>query len=187
MTSSGRGFLPSFDCTAGCQNNLLILANRDGLRVMSSGSVTLKVVPLPGLDVALILPPHGATMERTSDRPSPLPGTGPRQSARKPRSYIRDIASFVMPMPVSATVRATPLRMRTREISTLPPSFVYFTALLTRLRTTESRSLSTPLTTTRSFGGLHRSETPPARAMSPSVSTTSDTTAARSTLRVSGW
>ena len=96
------------------------------------------MVPTPGADSSETSPPSSATASATIASPTPAPSMLRPSPARTrwKRWNTRGCCASGMPMPVSRTV-STSWSSIARSTCT-DPSRVYFTALLTRLRTTFS-------------------------------------------------
>lgn len=119
-----------------------VSATRSGSRcAVPVGIRTVKVVPVPGVLAAVIVPPCRVTSSRVMASPMPDPSV---ERARVPamrwnRSNSRGSSSAGIPAPVSATVSSTALSPSARRATATWPSRVNFSALDSRLRTTFSQ------------------------------------------------
>ena len=102
---------------------------------ISTGIVTINLVPLPFCELTLILPSSNCTISRVIDSPSPTPSLPCAPGRRVKALNIRCCSSSVIPHPVSATLIINRLPLST-EVTVIEPWSVYFIALLTKLFTT---------------------------------------------------
>src|SRR5688572_24445317 len=102
----------------------------------SSGIVTRKRVPVPGLLSTLTLPRWRSSDFLTMASPSPVPVMLPTLRARWNVSNSRGWSSGGMPMPLSFTSNTASFAWTCTRNSTVPPAGVYLKALASRLAST---------------------------------------------------
>ena len=98
----------------------------------STGSVTRKRLPRPGVLSSESEPPRSLTRRSTIERPRPKPSTPRAERRRTNSAKIRSRSSGAMPRPVSRTEKVScPSATSTRSVT--EPRSVNFSALDTRL------------------------------------------------------